>query len=210
MDAVPAVMASTWEWISCLDSSILFLRQAWEALNEAEKTMTIQICFALLKCDVVMLGIGYQKLTASVPSGGRASRSSREACAAWTACMLELMVPVRACCAEVWRHGMIYYNTSFLDWKKILWTQFKKEKNELKMNWFLSSNLFSLPRNVLEVRRDITDLPAEACALGASVHWWCAAWPEAWSPSGNSLDLQHLNAWWQAEPPSLFPPSPCD
>lgn len=36
MDAVPAVMASTWEWISCLDSSILFLRQAWEALNQAE------------------------------------------------------------------------------------------------------------------------------------------------------------------------------
>lgn len=31
MEAVPAVMASTWEWISCLDSSILFLRQAWDA-----------------------------------------------------------------------------------------------------------------------------------------------------------------------------------
>lgn len=37
MDAVPAVMASTWEWISCLDSSILFLRQAWDALKRAEK-----------------------------------------------------------------------------------------------------------------------------------------------------------------------------
>ena len=37
------------------------------------------------------------KLTASVPSGGRVSKSSREAWAAWTACILELMVPVRAC-----------------------------------------------------------------------------------------------------------------
>lgn len=40
-------------------------------------------------------------LTASVPRGGRESKSSREAWAAWTACMLELMVPVRACCADV-------------------------------------------------------------------------------------------------------------
>lgn len=30
-EAVPAVMASTWEWISCFDSSILFLRQAFDA-----------------------------------------------------------------------------------------------------------------------------------------------------------------------------------
>lgn len=37
MEAVPAVMASTWEWISCLDSSILFLRQAWDALNKGEQ-----------------------------------------------------------------------------------------------------------------------------------------------------------------------------
>lgn len=37
MDAVPAVMASTWEWISCLDSSILFLRQACDALNQVGK-----------------------------------------------------------------------------------------------------------------------------------------------------------------------------
>lgn len=29
-EAVPAVIASTWEWISCLDSSILFLHQALE------------------------------------------------------------------------------------------------------------------------------------------------------------------------------------
>lgn len=94
--------------------------------------------------------------------------------------------------------------------KNIVNTILRQKKKELKMNWFLSSNLFSLPRNVLEVRRDITDLPAEACVLGASVHWWCAAWPGAWSPSGSSLDLQHLNAWWQAEPLSLFPPSPCD
>lgn len=34
MEAVPAVMASTWEWISCLDSSILFLRQAWDAFQQ--------------------------------------------------------------------------------------------------------------------------------------------------------------------------------
>lgn len=40
-------------------------------------------------------------LTASVPSGGRASNSSSEACTAWTACMLELMVPVKACWADV-------------------------------------------------------------------------------------------------------------
>lgn len=38
MEAVPAVMASTWEWISCLDSSILFLRQAWDALNKEKKS----------------------------------------------------------------------------------------------------------------------------------------------------------------------------
>lgn len=30
-EAVPAVIASTWEWISCFDSSILFLRQALDA-----------------------------------------------------------------------------------------------------------------------------------------------------------------------------------
>lgn len=43
------------------------------------------------------------RLTASVPSGGRLSQSSREAWAACTACMLELMVPVSACWAEVCR-----------------------------------------------------------------------------------------------------------
>lgn len=47
---------------------------------------------------------GKLNLTASVPSGGRVSKSSREAWAAWTACILELMVPVRACCAEVCGH----------------------------------------------------------------------------------------------------------
>lgn len=35
-EAVPAVMASTWEWISCFDSSILFLRHALEAYEEEE------------------------------------------------------------------------------------------------------------------------------------------------------------------------------
>lgn len=40
MDAVPAVMASTWEWISCLDSSILFLRQAWDALKKKKKKLS--------------------------------------------------------------------------------------------------------------------------------------------------------------------------
>lgn len=37
IDAVPAVMASTWEWISCLDSSILFLRHAWDALIKSKR-----------------------------------------------------------------------------------------------------------------------------------------------------------------------------
>lgn len=32
-DAVPAVMASTWEWISCLDSSTLFWTQALDAFG---------------------------------------------------------------------------------------------------------------------------------------------------------------------------------
>ncbi len=40
-------------------------------------------------------------LTASVPSGGRVSNSSKEAWTACTACMLELMVPVKACWADV-------------------------------------------------------------------------------------------------------------
>lgn len=44
------------------------------------------------------------QLTASVPRGGRLSQSSREAWAACTACMLELMVPVSACWAEVCRN----------------------------------------------------------------------------------------------------------
>lgn len=48
-------------------------------------------------------------------------------------------------------------------------------------------------------------LPVEACGLGASVHWWCAAWPEAWSPSGSFPVLQLLNAWWRAEPQSPSP-----
>lgn len=40
-------------------------------------------------------------LTASCPRGGKVSKSSSVAWAACTACMLELMVPVRACWAEV-------------------------------------------------------------------------------------------------------------
>lgn len=36
-DAVPAVMASTWEWISCLDSSTLFWTQTLDAFQEREK-----------------------------------------------------------------------------------------------------------------------------------------------------------------------------
>ncbi|TNN53121.1 hypothetical protein EYF80_036703 [Liparis tanakae] len=48
------------------------------------------------------------RLTASVPSGGSVSKSSSEAWAACTACMLQLMVPVSACWAElsVTRGGM--------------------------------------------------------------------------------------------------------
>lgn len=43
MEAVPAVIASTWEWISCFDSSILFLRQAWDALNTRINTNEIAL-----------------------------------------------------------------------------------------------------------------------------------------------------------------------
>lgn len=53
MEAVPAVMASTWEWISCLDSSILFLRQAWDALNKRRKN-----CFPLVAYTLLSTYIG--------------------------------------------------------------------------------------------------------------------------------------------------------
>ncbi len=36
-EAVPAVMASTWEWISCLDSSTLFWTHTLEAFLEKRK-----------------------------------------------------------------------------------------------------------------------------------------------------------------------------
>lgn len=69
-------------------------------------------------------------LTASVPRGGSVSKSSREACAAWTACMLELMVPVRACCAEVCGHNKVLsllYHTTYVYISRhfcgcVLWT----------------------------------------------------------------------------------------
>lgn len=65
--------------------------------------------FYHISSQINPLGISVQEfnLTASVPSGGRVSKSSREAWAAWTACILELMVPVRACCAEVCGHTKI-------------------------------------------------------------------------------------------------------
>lgn len=118
MEAVPAVIASTWEWISCLDSSILFLRQAWDALNKEEKKTislwshdkdpeyTSQHSYRI-SISMNPLNKGEFNLTASVPRGGRVSKSSREAWAAWTACILELMVPVRACWAEVCGHTKV-------------------------------------------------------------------------------------------------------
>lgn len=51
-------------------------------------------------------------------------------------------------------------------------------------------------------------VPVEACVLCASVHLWCAAWLEAWSPSESSLALPLLNAWWPAKRPSPSPPYP--
>lgn len=43
-------------------------------------------------------------VTMSCPSGGRLSTSPRSTWACCTACMLVLMVPIRACCAELCDH----------------------------------------------------------------------------------------------------------
>lgn len=40
-EAVPAVMASTWEWISCFDSSILFCIHTFEAWREETKCKSV-------------------------------------------------------------------------------------------------------------------------------------------------------------------------
>lgn len=106
MEAVPAVMASTWECISCLDSSILFLRQACDAFKKEEDifgfmTKILKELSKQLLCDKKKENKTGSKPTASVPNGGKVSKSSRAAWAAWTACILELIVPVRACWAEV-------------------------------------------------------------------------------------------------------------
>ena len=49
----------------------------------------------------------------SCPSGGRLSTSPRSIWACCTACILVLMVPIRACWAELWRaekiNEHIYY-----------------------------------------------------------------------------------------------------
>lgn len=53
----------------------------------------------------VQTHVWHPVLTASCPRGGRVSKSSREAWAAFTAFILEFIVPVRACWAEVCREG---------------------------------------------------------------------------------------------------------
>lgn len=101
-EAVPAVMASTCEWISCFDSSILFFLQALEACKQKGSMSALSI-FGNSFPTPYLKGPGPVQpiLTASWPRGGRVSKSSRVAWAACTACMLELMVPVSACWAEV-------------------------------------------------------------------------------------------------------------
>lgn len=45
--------------------------------------------------------------TMSCPSGGRLSTSPRSICAFCTACILVLMVPIKACCAELYTYRRI-------------------------------------------------------------------------------------------------------
>lgn len=103
--------------------------------TERKKTMMIQInAYNTWYFDAQTRVSGVIKLTASVPSGGSTSRSSREACAAWTACMLELMVPVRACCAEVCRHKMNRMDYFFILQKIYLYVNLPKIQRNQKCN----------------------------------------------------------------------------
>lgn len=157
-------------------------------------------------------------LTASVPSGGRASSSSREAWTACTACMLELMVPVKACWADVCNRYREHRHLTVQPKQTALNTIQTRQKEWLQQytprdtsHFLLKSRAHPLPsekicswNTVIYASCDLAD-----CVCGSlSTHWsfkgvivYVYIWPEG------ACVLCASAHWWCAVWPAAWSPS---
>lgn len=155
--------------------------------------------------------------TMSCPSGGRLSTSPRSIWAFCTACILVLMVPIRACWAELWVYRKI---NRFISHRLVhILVETKLGWGVGGGDWKVKIHLATKERLVCaactfklteSAHREQLGLPAVACVHDASDPLWSAVEPTAWCPCWGTLCRWSRSGSPPAAPLSHAPPGPHD